>query len=336
MKYIKTSFNRGSISLFVMLFGVIASIILGGIVMLATLQFDETMRSNAFEQALSIAESGVHYYRWHLAHSPDDFTDGTGKPGPYVHEFKDGEGDVIGSYSLIITPPEAGSTVVTIKSTGASKERPSVKRTITAKMGIPSLARYAFLHNSSVFFGAGVDVHGPVMSNGGIRQDGTNDSLLQSALTTYTCGTETGCTTPQIKPGVWGSGGLTDLWKFPVPPVDFGSVMVSFPKMKTDAQNIGVYFGPSGSLGYHVVFKADKSVDIFTVTKAKSVRGMGADGKCTNLNEVIDRETFNGNYSITNKHIIFLEDVVWVEGTVNGRVTVVAARFPINTNSMDI
>jgi hypothetical protein len=73
------------------------------------------------------------------------------------------------------------------------------------------MARYAFLHNSSVFFGSGVSVHGTVMSNAGIRQDGTNDSVMQSALESYMCGSETGCNPPDIKAGIWGRGGLTGL-----------------------------------------------------------------------------------------------------------------------------
>lgn len=328
--------SQGSISLLVMMIGTVASIVVGGIVLVTSLQLDAAMRANAFEQALSIAESGIHYYRWHLAHDPNDFTDGTGQPGPYVHEFLDPQGDVLGSYSLEIIPPSNGSTVVTIKSTGIPKERPNAKRTITAKLGVPSFAKYAFLHNSSVFFGAGVEVHGPVMSNGGIRQDGTNDSLVQSSLSTYTCGQETGCSPSRTRPGVWGSGGSADLWKFPVPAVDFSAVTTDYPLMKADAQSVGVYYGPSSRLGYHVVFKADGSADVYEVIRAQNVRGMGTDGRCTNLNQKISQESFLGNYSLSSTHIMFFEDTVWVDGIVNGRVSVVAARLPINSNNVDM
>ena len=37
------------------------------------------------EKAFQVAETGLEYYRWHLAHWPNDLQDGTGHAGPYVH-----------------------------------------------------------------------------------------------------------------------------------------------------------------------------------------------------------------------------------------------------------
>jgi hypothetical protein len=328
--------NKGSASIFVMIFGVAGSVFLGGVVMLTSLQHQAMVRNTAYEQALGIAEAGIHYYRWHLAHAPGDLTDGTGEPGPYVHEYRDPEGSVVGEYSLEIEAPNPGSSIVHVKSTGWTTHHPGVKRAIEVQMGVRSLARYAFLHNSSVFFGAGVEVHGPVMSNGGIRQDGINDALVQSALTTYTCGYETGCDTPEEKPGVWGSGGPTSLWTFPVPAIDFDSISIDFNLMKSDAQAAGTYYGPSGNLGYHVVFREEGTADVYRVTQAGSHRGMGADGRCTNIPQVIRREVFLANHSLENNHILFFEDTVWVDGIVDGRVTVAAAKFPIDAYAMDM
>ena len=73
-------------------------------------------RTLSKEQAFQIAEAGVDYYRWHLAHSPSDFKDGTGDNGPYTHPFYDKNGERIGEFVLTITPPLTGSTIVTIKS----------------------------------------------------------------------------------------------------------------------------------------------------------------------------------------------------------------------------
>lgn len=328
--------NKGSASIFVMIFGVVGSIFIGGVVMLASMQHQAMVRNTAYEQALGIAEAGIYYYRWHLAHDPSDLTDGTGSPGPYVHEYRDTEGNLIGYYSLEIESPQFGSTIRVIRSTGWTISNPQVKRTIESRMGVRSLARYAFLHNSSVLFGTGVEVHGPVMSNSGIRQDGINDAPIQSALTTYICGYETGCTEPEEKPAVWGDGGPSSLWTFPVPAVDFDSISIDFNLMKSDAQTIGVYHGPSNAFGYHVLFKEDGTADVLLVTQASSHRGIGTDGLCTNIYEVIKKEELIGNYSLDDKHIMFFEDTVWVEGVVDGRVTVVAARFPIDTYAMDM
>ena len=78
----------------------------------------------AKEQALQIAEAGINYYQWHLAHFPTDFKDGTNVNGPYVHNYVDTDTeDILGQYSLVITPPQNGSTIVTIASTGSASPR---------------------------------------------------------------------------------------------------------------------------------------------------------------------------------------------------------------------
>ena len=97
------------------------------------------------EEALQIAEAGANYYQWHLALFPTDYEDGTGTSGPYVHAFTDlTTQQVIGYYSLTITPPAVGATVVTIQSTGWTTDTPAVTRTVTAKYG-SSVARGLFV-----------------------------------------------------------------------------------------------------------------------------------------------------------------------------------------------
>jgi len=78
--------------------------------------------------AFQIAEAGVNYYQWHLAHDPDDYQDDTGGPGPYVHDYKNATGEIIGQFSLEITPPPLGSTITTIRSTGYSTANPNNKK----------------------------------------------------------------------------------------------------------------------------------------------------------------------------------------------------------------
>jgi len=327
MKHTKIA---GSASVLVLLYGVVTSVFIGGVVVLASLLYNSIVRINAYEQSLSIAEAGIHYYRWHLAHSPNDFTDGTGHAGPYIHEYRDPQGTLIGRYSLTITPPEPGSTMVIINSKGSTVAYPEVSRTIEVRFGIPSLAQYSFLYNANAWFGSGLTVHGRVMSNGGIRQDGTNDSVMQSARATYTCGQETGCSPSQTRAGIWGAGGPSTLWEYPVPSVDFNAISVDFGVMKSEAQARGVYFPASSRAGYHVVFKNDGTADVYEVNTTNYYRGYD-DGSCTNLYQRISSQTLRGNYPLNSKHIFFFEDTVWVDGTVNGQATVVAARFPIGT-----
>ena len=320
-------------------------IVIYGLLFGITLQFSFAQRQIAFDNAMHIAEAGVDYYRWHLAHDPDDFQDGTGSSGPYEHEYFDPQGPSIGTFSLDIIPPSDGSSIVTIKSTGWSNEYPNIKRTISTQYGIPSLARYSFLSNSSNWYGTGSIVNGRVHSNNGIRMDGTNTSIVSSAQETYHCGTETGCQPSEWKPGVWGSGGDQGLWQFPVPSIDFDTISFDFANMKQDAQDNGLYLDESGVEGYHIIFLAGGTFNVYRITDTDRIRGysvpgqgLGAEGigGCRWLYQMIDDEVFIGSYNIDDIPILFAEDHLWVEGAVNGRITVAAARFPIVSSNVDV
>ncbi|MFV1917298.1 MAG: hypothetical protein ACC618_02360, partial [Patescibacteria group bacterium] len=311
-------------------------IVIYGLLFILTLQFDFSNRQTASEESIHIAEAGINYYRWHLAHDPDDFQDGTGGPGPYEHDYLDPQGASVGKYSLEITPPSEGSSIVTIKSTGWSNEFPKVQRTIEAQYGLQSFAEYSFMSNASTWYGTNITVNGTVHSNNGIRFDGTNTSLINSAKETYTCGSETGCSPPQEKPGVWGAGGDQGLWQFPVPAIDFDSVSFDFAQMKADAQTNGLYLGPSGNNGYHLVFLSDGTVRVYRVTSTSYYYGYAVDDGCRRRYQRITNETQIGTYNVSDVPIIFAEDHLWVEGTVSGRTTVAAARFPIESNNMNI
>jgi len=327
---------RGSISILVLTFGVMMTVAIGGLVLVAGTMYTASTRTESFERALTIAQSGAEYYRWHLAHDPIDFKDGTTHAGPYQHQLSDPYGGTEGTFSLMITPPASGSSIVTIESTGWLTAHPEITRTVRARYGVPSLAKYSFLHNANVWFGSGLTVHGKVMSNGGIRMDGINDSTVQSAKQTYTCGTETGCSPNATKNGVWGGGGPSALWQFPVPVTDFNSLQIDFNTLKTQAQTNGVYLGASGSYGYHLVFNSNGTVTITKVTAATNQKGWSVENGCENLYQQITTETAVGTYSLATKPVIFAEDHLWVNGTVNGRATVVAARFPLTANYMNI
>ncbi|PIQ80123.1 MAG: hypothetical protein COV79_02160, partial [Parcubacteria group bacterium CG11_big_fil_rev_8_21_14_0_20_41_14] len=112
-------YNRGYMLIQVIVFGSIAVYILSALVGWASINVKATGQTFNREKALQIAEAGIDYYRWHLAHAPTDFQDGTGGLGPYVHDFRDKDGNIIGQFSLDITPPSLNSTLATVKSTGS-------------------------------------------------------------------------------------------------------------------------------------------------------------------------------------------------------------------------
>ncbi|MEA2065217.1 MAG: hypothetical protein U9O66_02890 [Patescibacteria group bacterium] len=315
----------------------------GGLASLGVYRNRLYMMQNAEIQAMHIAEAGVNYYRWHLAHEQEDFFDGTGADpdgippnGPYEHTYTSPSGELTGKFSLEITPPPTGSTIATIKSIGWADSYPNLKRTVEVRYGIPSLAHYSFLTNTDVWFGDSESVSGELHSNGGIRMDGTNDSLVTSARETYICTPGHGCSNEE-KPGVWGTGPNSSLWSFPVPAVDFNVITMDIAQIKADAQAEGVYLASSGggNDGYHIIFQANGTFDVYVVNDLKSAIEQKNDdwtAYVDNIKEEIDDETYDSNYLIPGNGLIYIEDDIWVEGTVNGRATLVAARLPDNPN----
>ncbi|HPN89269.1 MAG TPA: hypothetical protein PLK22_00475, partial [Candidatus Paceibacterota bacterium] len=181
----KFKYNQGALLINVLVYGSIGALLIGSLIAWGTANLKLTNQAVIREKALQIAEAGIDYYRWHLAHNKTDFQDGTGAPGPYVHDFADRTGEVVGQFTLDITPPSLGSTLVTINSTGEVDGFPDLTRTIEVKMAVPSFAKYALLANAVMRFGQGTETFGPVHSNEGIRFDGLAHNIVTSAKADY-------------------------------------------------------------------------------------------------------------------------------------------------------
>jgi len=221
--------NKGDILLLLLVIIGIFSAVMPPIISWAITTDRMIKQSTTEEQALQIAEAGVNYYQWHLAHFPTDYKDGTNTSGPYVHNYTDLDTqNILGQYSLVITPPTFGSTIVTIASTGYTSSNPGLKKTITARYGIPSLAIYSFLSNGPIWIGPSETVSGQMQSNNGIRFDGVGNAPIGSAKSTYTCSSTQGSPCPHTENGVWGgaSQAVQSFWQFPVPAVDFSSLNI--------------------------------------------------------------------------------------------------------------
>ena len=324
--------SLGSISILVLLLGMVAAMAVGALIMVTVGQVEYARRQVIGEQALGVAESGINYYRWHLAHSPKEFTADTGE-----HAYNDPGGVKQGTFNIEVTPPPSGSTVVTVASTGWLNDNPDIKRKVVATYGIPALTQYAMLNNSNVWFGQGMTVDGPVMTNGGIRQDGANNSTLSTSKATYTCGVETGCEPAETKPGIWGKGGPAELWQFPVSNVDFANIRIDFDTMaKAASGSAGLYLANSGKQGYHIVFLDDGTFKVYRVETTDFYPGWSQDYGCQNLYQNIKKETLLNTYNVADKPIIFAQDTLWVNGVVKGKTTVVAAQMPVESFPRDI
>ena len=354
MKFKIGKFNSGTILLQAFVFGSIAVVLIGALVSWAGTNIKASRVGLYREQALQIAEAGVDYYRWHLAHAPSDFQDGKGVAGPYIHDFFDKDGAKIGTFTLDITAPPIGSTLVKIKSTGRVLIDPAVKRSILVQMAIPSIAKYAVVANSQIRFGAGTEVFGPIHSNDGIRFDGLAHNIISSSVDSYQDpdhsggGQEFGVHTHIVNGVVDDSyrpleappnviQNRTDVFEagrlFPVPAVDFVGITTNMSQVKSKAQAGGQYIPNSSALGYHIVLKTNDTFDLYKVTQLYAVPQ-----HCTNNNGEnkwgswsIKTQTLIANYPLPSNGLIFVEDNVWVDGQINtARVTIVAAKFPDN------
>ncbi len=310
-------------------------------------------RVESKEISLQIAEAGIEYARWYLAHYQSDYTLGNVGAGPYVYPFTNKDGQQIGSYSLTVTPPPSGSTLVKIKSTGSTLLDPSATRSINVHLAIPSLAKYSVLANADMRFGEGTVVYGPIHSNGGIRFDGVIWNKISSSKTSYDDPDHSGAVEFGVHTHVTsGTGSVNnsfrpleappstlqnrnDVFKagreFPVPAVDFAGITNDLATIKTQAISSGRYFASSGYQGYQIVLKTDDTFDIYRVNTLSATPS-----GCTNVNNdsgwgtwSIGTKTFLANYAIPSNGLIFVEDHLWVEGQINTtRVTIAAAKFP--------
>ena len=296
-------------------------------------QANVTRAKYAREQAFGIAESGLEYYRWFLAHNPNNLTNGTGLPGPYNYVVEDPEGGQVGTASLSIIGNSSCGVVqsIEIASEGTADASPQYKRTLTTRYARPSVAEFSQIINSNVWAGADRNIVGPYFSNGGIRMDGTNNSTVSSAVSTWTCTSSFGCNPSQSKPGVWGAGSGFALWKFPVPNFNFAGVASNFGTLKGYAQTQGRYFdtvSTSGQRGYHMIFRNNNTVDVYRVNTTNWRWTIHIDNLTTWQQDYhqITGETFLGNYTIpAGCPIILAEDNIWLEGTIASKVTLIAA-----------
>lgn len=338
----------GQILVQTLVFASLGAVVLGSIVQWVFVMVKASRASQHAALAAQVAEAGIEYYRWHLAHAPTDYRDGTGQPGPYVHPYRNAAGDVIGSFTLTITPPPIGSTVVTIKSRGVLTAAPTAPQTVEVQMAIPSLAKFAVVANDTMRFGAGTEVFGPIHSNGGIRFDGLAHNLVTSADDRYDDPDHTGSeewavhthlaptdplppTALASRPDVFEAGrGIS------VPAVDFSGFTANLAAMKTAAQANGRYFAASGGLGYRIVLKVNDTFDLYRVNSTQN-----PPSNCTDVQDQegwgtwsVNGQTFLNTYAFPANGILFVEDHLWISGTVNtARLSVAAARFPDNPST---
>jgi len=349
--------NSGAIIIQTVVFSAVAVIIITALAGFTATSIRLGRETFNREQAFQSAEAGVDYYRWHLAHAGTDYQDGTGGGGPYVHQLKDKDGNTVGQFSLTITAPSQGSTLVKIKSTGTSSADPTLVRKILTQVAKPSIAEHAFAGNDAMRFGIGTEVFGSIHSNGGIRFDGLAHNLVTSGVATYTDVDSDACTTSRsygvhtclnphdptspttlpLRADVFLAGR-----KMSQPTIDFSGFTSDISDLKTLAQTPdGDFYDAAGTgfVGYHIVLKTNDTYDLYKINSW--VLLPGSPNTCTtnssnplSLTWSINTQTLQGNYPFPANGVIFVQDHLVVDGQINGaRLTIAAALLPEPTDT---
>ena len=356
--------SRGVTVMLVLAFMGIFALIVGSITSYVLQQGKYGRALFAREQALHIAEAGLEYYKWWLGHNQN----GANLTSPTTANYtvNDPEGGApLGSAEITATPALQCGAVqwIDLESKGTASSSPNFPRTLLARYMQPSVAEYSNITNSNVWYIASDATVGPVHSNGGIHMDGTYNSNVTSAVSTWNCNADFGCdgngTNPPggIKNGVFrGDGSSSGLWKWGpgVSNIDFGVIGTTLANLKTKASNNGgIYHGPAAGSdanqrGYHLIFNVDGTVTIRKVTATTAVPSYSTD--LTDSNRVSDPARWDYGWTQTEYSIIqtevpvdtfpipsscsviFIEDHAWIEGLVKGKVTV-AVGTPSDSSS---
>ncbi|MBP6060382.1 MAG: hypothetical protein KA515_00035 [Candidatus Pacebacteria bacterium] len=341
--------NRGSLIVQALVFGSVAILIIGAFATYAATSLKISRLTYIKEQAFQASEAGIDYYRWHLAHAVSDYQDGTGGAGPYVHPVQDKDGNTVGQFSLTITAPTQGSSLVKIRSSGTATVDSSQIRTIETRVAMPSIAENAFAGNDAMRFGAGTVVFGSIKSNGGIRFDGVAHNVVSSGVATYTdpdgncsgSGNASGnygvhtCVSPADPKSPSALSAHSDVFaagrKMSQPTIDFSGFTADIGNLKTLAQTTSGFYraaAGNGYVGYHIVLKTNDTFDLYKINSWASVgacNGSGSESSSWSINT----QTLQGNYAFPTNGVIFVQDHLVIDGKINtARLTIVAALLP--------
>lgn len=348
--------RKGSAIAYALIITSVVAVILVSMLQYITSQLRFSSNRVEKERAFQVAESGIYFYRWYLSHQISGKTTEqiknfweSGNPygvaAPYEDEFFDPEGGAIGKYKIEVEPPNPSSTIVYIKSTGWTYREPGLKRTIRVRLRRPSWSEYAVLANDVMRFGENTEVYGRIHSNFGIRFDGLAHNLVSSSVDQYDDPDHSGNNEFGVHTHVGASGGgvgnsfqaqeappsavpsRPDVFEagrgFPVPIINFNGLSsdLSFMKGESQITGRGIYYDNSKcsnktNYGRHIIINGG-TMTVRTVTKYNNANfSIQTEGCALN------------NVAIPNDGIVFVENNIWLEGTINNkRVTFVAANL---------
>lgn len=335
--------NKGAVIPILLVFIAVFLTLFGGITTLVLFELKAQDKRAAFDQALYIAEAGISYYQWCLNHELEDCD--TQK------EVLDSQANLLGAFSLDIDETQScGETIQKkVVASGWTDKFPETKRKISVVYARPSVARYSYMIDESVWAGDDRTIRGFYHSNGGIRMDGTNFSLVTSSspLGEWICTGSFGCSSCPVSygcrledgdcicPAVFTTTNNANpgLFEFPVTNLNFDGFIGDVDKIQKAAISNLTYFKPSIEIdssadGYHVILKDNGTMEVWIITDLSSVSGYSLEEGWHDDEFIIEDEYWYNTYPINPScGVFYFEDDLWIEGTLKGRLTVASANL---------
>ena len=270
------------------------------------------------QQASDIAEAGLNYYKWYLAHNPGDLTGGG------VYEYADPETGRIGEYELTVTGTTFCGQVssVEVTATGRTDANPDAVAIISATYKQPTVAEYSFINNEGVRFGSSRVITGPVHGNNWVHMDGAHNSFVGSNLATHNGGGGVFTSAPPDP-----SNANPSLFIYPIDQINFAGLTFDMLDLRTSAIAEGIHYGPSTRDGYKVVFNGNSTVDIYTVRATQDYWSNSTQESWHRgeFNYITSQNRIANNLPVDPScPVLFFEDKVWIEGAVNQKVAIAA------------
>jgi len=328
--------SRGVTTLLVVAFMGIFLLIMG---MLTSYIFEQSKYGRALlarEQAIHIAEAGLEYYKWGLARGVFGLASTTVK----TYTVNDPEGGALGTATITPTPTLQCGQVqwVNLASTGTSNASVGFPRTLNVRYMRKSIAEYSNLFRAIVWYEGDV-ISGPAASNAGVHMDGTSNSTVSSAVSSWYCDASGGCDglngrpNPSTQAGVFGYGSDSHLWKYPVSTVDFDGMVSNLETLRGYAQTQGLYFydasvAGTNSAGWHIILNANGTITVYRVTQTYSISAYTPQGQYRTDYDRIRTQFLYGSGTYTPPSgcaLIYVRGTLWLEGTASGKYTIIAA-----------
>ena len=343
--------DKGIITTYVLVFGAIFLLIISGLLTFILLQMKQSEQKVAWNQSLEIAEAGLDYYKWCLNNEIEDNCQ-------TEINIEDLSGNIIGTASLEIISETYCGVVSSreIVSTGKTEKMPNVDRKIKLLYGKESVGTFAYLLNDNVWAGADREIKGFYHSNGGIRMDGENQSIVSSASPNgeWVCTDSFGCDSCPISdgcvyesrqckcPGVFTTtdNAQPDLFSYPADYFNFDGITIDLADIKSIVEGSPQqYYWPpvtdinANGEGYHIKFLNDGTFEVWIITDLDRTYAYSEEeGWHYDYFTIGDEYRYLPPITVNSScPVIFIEDNLWLDGKINGKVTIASADL-INPN----